>query len=85
MAKGKTMGKMNKGKMMNEKMANGNMANGKMMNKKGKTKKRPLSDWNLFVKKVKQENPNKTFKEVLLMASALKKKGQMTNKTRDKK
>jgi hypothetical protein len=85
MAKGKTMGKMNKGKMMNEKMANENMANGKMMNKKGKTKKRPLSDWNLFVKKVKQENPNKTFKEVLLMASALKKKGQMTNKTRGKK
>jgi hypothetical protein len=74
MAKGKTMGKMANGKMMNGKMAN-----------KGKTKKRPLSDWNLFVKKVKQENPNKTFKEVLLMASALKKKGQMTNKTRGKK
>ena len=78
MAKGKTMGKMNK--MMNENMK---MENMKM--KKGKTKKRPLSDWNLFVKKVKQENPNKTFKEVLLMASALKKKGQMTNKTRGKK
>ena len=66
-------------KMANEKMENMN----KM--KKSKTKKRPLSDWNLFVKKVKQENPNKTFKEVLLMASALKKKGQMTNKTRGKK
>ena len=66
-------------KMANEKMENMN----KM--KKGKTKKRPLSDWNLFVKKVKQENPNKTFKEVLLMAYALKKKGQMTNKTRGKK
>jgi len=41
------------------------------------TKKRPLSNWNLFVKKVKNDNPGKTFKEVLLMASALKKKGQM--------
>jgi hypothetical protein len=83
MAKGKTMGKMNK--MMNEKMNNENMKMENMKMKKGKTKKRPLSDWNLFVKKVKQENPNKTFKEVLLMASALKKKGQMTNKTRGKK
>lgn len=46
---------------------------------KGKTKKRPLSDWNLFVKKVKSENPTKTFKEVLLMASALKKKGKMSS------
>lgn len=53
---------------------------------KGKTKKRPLSNWNLFVKKVKKENPSKTFKEVLLMASALKKKGQMpSGKTRSKK
>jgi hypothetical protein len=43
-----------------------------------KTRKRPLSDWNLFVKKVKNENPGKTFKEVLLMASALKKKGKMS-------
>ena len=80
MAKGKTMGKMN---MVNENMKMENMKMKKM--NKGKTKKRPLSDWNLFVKKVKQENPNKTFKEVLLMASALKKKGQMTNKTRGKK
>ena len=78
MAKGKTMGKMNK-------MNNENMKMENMKMKKGKTKKRPLSDWNLYVKKVKQENPNKTFKEVLLMASALKKKGQMTNKTRGKK
>lgn len=53
---------------------------------KGKTKKRPLSNWNLFVQKVKKENPSKTFKEVLLMASALKKKGQMSGgKTRSKK
>ena len=57
------------------------------------TKKRPLSNWNLFVKKVKNDNPGKTFKEVLLMASALKKKGQMpgnkmskpSGKTRGKK
>jgi hypothetical protein len=43
-----------------------------------KTKKRPLTSWNLFVKKVKNDNPGKTFKEVLMMASALKKKGNMT-------
>ena len=42
-----------------------------------KTLKRPLSDWNLFVKKVRSENPGKSFKEVLMMASSLKKKGQM--------
>jgi hypothetical protein len=47
-----------------------------------KTRKRPLTAWNLFVQKVKKENPSKSFKEVLLMASSLKKKGQMnmTNK-----
>ena len=56
------------------------------MASKGKTKKRPLSNWNLFVKKVKKDNPGKTFKEVLMMASALKKKGQMPGgKTRSKK
>lgn len=43
-----------------------------------KTQKRPLTSWNLFVKKVKNDNPGKTFKEVLMMASALKKKGNMT-------
>ena len=42
-----------------------------------KTLKRPLSDWNLFVKKVRAENPGKSFKEVLIMAASLKKKGQM--------
>jgi hypothetical protein len=42
-----------------------------------KTRKRPLSSWNLFVKKLSKENPGKTFKEVLMMASAMKKKGQM--------
>ena len=58
------------------------------------TRKRPLSDWNLFVKKVRSENPGKTFKEILLLASSLKKKGQMgksvkkmgkMNKTKGKK
>ena len=43
------------------------------------TRKRPLTAWNIFVKKVRTENPGKTFKEVLLMASSLKKKGQMGN------
>jgi hypothetical protein len=42
-----------------------------------KTRKRPLTAWNLFVQKVKKENPSKSFKEVLLMASSLKKKGKM--------
>jgi hypothetical protein len=41
------------------------------------TRKRPLTAWNLFVKKVRSENPGKTFKEILLLASSLKKKGQM--------
>lgn len=41
------------------------------------TRKRPLSDWNIFVKKVRSENPGKSFKEILLLASSLKKKGQM--------
>ena len=47
---------------------------------KGKTKKRALTPWNLFVKKVHKDNPGKSFKEVLKMASALKKKGAMTKK-----
>lgn len=46
---------------------------------KSKTRKRPLTSWNLFVKKVKSENPTKSFKEVLLLASSLKKKGKMTD------
>ena len=44
-----------------------------------KTRKRPLSAWNLFVQKVKKENPAKSFKEVLLLASSLKKKGKMSS------
>lgn len=43
-----------------------------------KTRKRPLTSWNLFVQKVKKENPNKSFKECLILASSLKKKGKMT-------
>lgn len=47
---------------------------------KRKTKrngKRKLSSWNLFVMKIKKANPSKSFKEVLKMASTMKKKGQM--------
>jgi hypothetical protein len=44
----------------------------------GKTRKRPLSDWNLFVKKIHNENPGVSFKEVLKMASKLKKQGKMS-------
>ena len=36
---------------------------------------RQLSSWNLFVMKVKNENPDKSFKEVLELASELKKQG----------
>ena len=36
---------------------------------------RQLSSWNLFVMKVKKENPDKSFKEVLELASKLKKQG----------
>lgn len=49
----------------------------KVTARKGTTRKRPLSDWNLFVKKVHKENPGATFKEVLTMASKLKKQGKM--------
>ena len=43
----------------------------------GKTRKRPLTAWNLFVKKVHKENPGVSFKEVLKIASKLKKQGKM--------
>ena len=49
------------------------------MAKRG-TKKRTLTPWNLFVKKVHKENPGMSFKDVLKKASTLKKKGQMTKK-----
>lgn len=51
----------------------------KRTSKRG-TKKRALTPWNLFVKKVHKENPGKPFKEILKLASTLKKKGQMTLK-----
>lgn len=38
-------------------------------------KKRPLSDWNKFVMAVKKQNPNMQFKDVLVLAGQLKKKG----------
>ncbi len=41
-----------------------------------RTQKRKLTDWNLFVMKVKKANPNMTFKQVLKKASAEKKKGK---------
>jgi hypothetical protein len=44
--------------------------------KKNKSK-RKLSTWNLFVMKIKKLNPNKSFKEVLKLASTEKKKGKM--------
>ena len=37
---------------------------------------RKLSDWNLFVMKVKKANPNLTFKQVLKKASVDRKKGK---------
>ena len=36
-----------------------------------------LSSWNLFVKKVYKENPGKSFKQCLKIASTLKKQGKM--------
>lgn len=38
---------------------------------------RKLSSWNLFVQKVKKENPSMSFSEVLKKASELKKQGKM--------
>lgn len=45
------------------------------MAKKGTQKKRPLSEWNKFVMAVKKQNPDKMFKDVLVLAGQLKKKG----------
>jgi hypothetical protein len=39
-----------------------------------KTKKK-LTPWNLFVMEVKKKHPEKSFKEVLVLASKLKKQG----------
>ena len=49
----------------------------------GKTRK--LSSWNLFVKKVYKENPGKSFKECLKIASTLKKQGKMNGSVKVKK
>jgi len=38
---------------------------------------RKLSSWNLFVQKVYKENPGKTFRQALKIASTLKKQGKM--------
>jgi hypothetical protein len=48
----------------------------KTKTKKNKTK-RKLTSWNLFVMKVKKQNPGKSFMEVLKIASSEKKKGKM--------
>jgi hypothetical protein len=45
--------------------------------RKTRKNKRPLTDWNLFVMKVKKANPNMTFKQVLKKASIDRKKGKM--------
>ena len=50
----------------------------KSVTKKNKNKtKRKLSSWNLFVMKIKKLNPDKSFKDVLKIASSEKKKGKM--------
>jgi hypothetical protein len=50
----------------------------KGVTKKNKNKtKRKLSTWNLFVMKIKKLNPDKSFKDVLKIASSEKKKGKM--------
>ena len=46
---------------------------------------RKLTAWNIFVKKVSKENPSKSFKEVLKLASTLKKQGKMENNVTGKK
>jgi hypothetical protein len=41
----------------------------------GKKTQKKLSHWNLFVMEVKKQNPEKSFKEILVLASKLKKQG----------
>lgn len=41
----------------------------------GKKTQKKLSPWNLFVMEVKKQNPEKSFKEILVLASKLKKQG----------
>ena len=40
-----------------------------------KTLKKPLTEWNKFVMEVKKQNPDKMFKDILVLAGKLKKKG----------
>jgi hypothetical protein len=40
---------------------------------------RKLTGWNIFVAKVRKENPGKSFKEILKLASTLKKQGKMNS------
>jgi hypothetical protein len=46
------------------------------MRKMTRKRTRKLSDWNLFVMKIKKANPNMTFKQVLKKASVERKKGK---------
>lgn len=41
----------------------------------GKKTQKKLSHWNLFVMEVNKQNPEKSFKEILVLASKLKKQG----------
>ena len=43
--------------------------------KKTVSRKRPLSEWNKFVMKIKMENPEKKFGDVLKMAGKMKRQG----------
>lgn len=46
------------------------------MGKTAKRRTRKLTDWNLFVMKIKKANPKMTFKQVLKKASVERKKGK---------
>lgn len=58
---------------------------GRSKNKSTKKNKRAPSEWNNFVKSVQKDNPDKSFKEVLVLASKLKKQGKMGKATTSKK
>jgi predicted CopG family antitoxin len=46
-----------------------------MPSKKASKTKRKMTDWNRFVMKVKAENPEKSFSDVLKMAGKMKRQG----------
>ena len=46
-----------------------------MTSKKAGKPKRKMTDWNLFVMKVKGENPEKSFGDVLKLAGKMKRQG----------